>query len=54
MYYQSKRIGGLSAICRTLPTRWVPCADFEYQPIALEILTQPSRYRRAEINVLAG
>ena len=26
---------------------------FEYQPIALEILTQPSRYKRAEINLIA-
>ena len=26
---------------------------FEYQPIALEILTQPNRYTRLEINLLA-
>ena len=26
---------------------------FEYQPIASEILTQPSRYKRAESNLLA-
>ena len=33
-----------------LPTfNWI----FEYQPIASEILTQPSRYKRAESNLLA-
>ena len=26
---------------------------FEYQPIALKILTQPSRYKRTESNLLA-
>ena len=33
---------GLETLCRLLI--WV----FEYQPIALEILTQPSRYKRTK------
>ena len=40
----------MSSPCDPVPTFiWV----FEYQPIALEILTQPSRYKRAESDLLA-
>ena len=36
-----------------LPTSLGPCADFQlkYQPIASEILTQPSRYKKSRMEV---
>ena len=46
----------VSTICDFL-SWWRPCADFQlslwiYQPIASEILTQSSRYKRAERNYI--
>ena len=53
--YQSKTIEGLKNFMS--PPFVDPVSTFnlvfEYEPIAPEILTQPSRYKRAESNLLA-